>query len=179
MNTETKKPLSNIYNEFNQFIDSHQSVVMATINKAAEPEASYAPVMRHDGRFYVYISELSNHTFNLMEDPQASLLFIEPENDAKHLFARKRATLKATAKHIQRSDSEWEGTMDKLEEKFGEIIQMLKPLEDFHLFELTPLSAGYVRGFAQAYKLEGEDLSDVTHLTEGGHGKSKKNNNES
>lgn len=97
MSTETKKPLSNIYNEFNQFIDSHQSVVMATINKAAEPEASYAPVMRHDGRFYVYISELSNHTFNLMEDPQASLLFIEPENDAKHLFARKRATLKATA----------------------------------------------------------------------------------
>ncbi|MGC9385953.1 MAG: HugZ family protein [Hydrogenovibrio sp.] len=173
MTRETQKPLNGIYTEFNDFIDSHQSVVMATLNKTAEPEASYAPVMRNNGRFYIYISELSNHTFNLMEDPQASLLFIEPENEAKHLFARKRATLKTRARHIQRTEAEWETLMTQLEDKFGEIIQMLKPLEDFHLFELTPLSAGYVRGFAQAYKLEGDDLSDVTHLNEGGHGKSR------
>lgn len=52
-------------------------------------------------------------------------------------------------------------------------LHLLKPLEDFHLFELTPDSAGYVRGFAKAYKLSGSDLSEVKHLSEGGHGKSK------
>lgn len=174
MSSEKKNALAEIYNEFNQFIDSHQSVIMATINKANEPESSYAPVLKHDGSYYVYVSELSKHTDNLMENSLASLLFIEPENEAKNLFARKRATLKVTAKHIARTDNNWEDMLTLLAEKFGKIITMLKPLEDFHLFEFTPVSAGYVRGFAQAYSLEGDDLSHVIHLNEGGHGKSKK-----
>ena len=173
MSTQENKSLEEIYDEFNQFVDGFKSVVLATINKTNEPESSYAPVMKHDGKFYVYISELSNHTFNLLENPQASLLFIEPEGEAKHLFARKRATLKTRARHIKRSENEWESILGLFGEKFGKIIGMLKPMEDFHLFELTSGSAGYVSGFAQAYKLEGSDLSKVTHLTEGGHGKSK------
>lgn len=173
MSTQEKKSLDDIYDDFNQFIDGFKSVVMATINKTSEPESSYAPVLKYDGKFYVYISELSNHTSNLLGNPQASLLFIESEDGAKHLFARKRATLKTRARHIKRSESEWESILGLLEEKFGKIIGMLKPLEDFHLFELIPDSAGYVRGFAQAYRLEGSDLSKVAHLTEGGHGKSK------
>lgn len=172
--SETKDSLAGIYTEFNEFIESHQSVIMATINTLNEPESSYAPVLKHNGNYYVYVSELSKHTANLMDHPLASLLFIEPENDAKNLFARKRATLKVTAKHIARTANNWEEMLELLENKFGKIISMLKPLEDFHLFELTPVSAGYVRGFAQAYKLEGKSLSEVTHLNEGGHGKSKK-----
>lgn len=175
--TPAKKPLMSIYNEFSGFMDSFESAVLATISKDGDPESSYAPIMRHDGKFYIYVSELSAHTFNLMNTPKASVLFIEPEKEAKHLFARKRATVKTEANHLERDSAEWGTKLDALEEKFGEIIQMLRPLEDFHLFELTPKSAGYVRGFAQAYKMEGEDLSDVTHLREGGHGKSKKNDN--
>ncbi len=169
-----KVSLEDIFLEFNQFIDSHKSVVLATMNKDFEPESSYAPVLRHEGKFYIFISELSNHTENLMTKPSASLLFIEAENEAKNLFARKRATLKASAQIINRSTDQWQQVLALLEDKFGKIVSMLKPLEDFHLFELTPESAGYVRGFAQAYKLKGSDLSAVTHLNEGGHGKSRK-----
>lgn len=174
MSSTKKNALAEIYDDFNQFIDSHQSVIMATNSAVNEPESSYAPVLRYNGKFYVYISELSKHTANLMENSLASLLFIEAEDDAKNLFARKRATLKAASKEINRVDHQWQEILNLLEEKFGKIIEMLRPLEDFHLFEFTPVSAGYVRGFAQAYKLLGDDLADVTHLNEGGHGKSKK-----
>ena len=174
MSSKTKSSLAEIYNDFNQFIDSYQSVIMATNSTVNEPESSYAPVLRHNGNFYVYISELSKHTANLMGSPLASLLFIEAENDAKNLFARKRATLKVASKEIERIDHKWQEILNLLEDKFGKIIDMIRPLEDFHLFEFTPVSAGYVRGFAQAYKLNGDDLSTVTHLNEGGHGKSKK-----
>jgi len=129
--------------------------------------------MKIDKCFYIYVSELSKHTFKLINTPQASVLFIEPEQEAKHLFARKRATLKTETTHLERGSDDWNDRIDKMEGKFGEIITMLRPLEDFHLFELKPTSAGYVRGFAQAYRLEGDDLSDVKHLSEGGHGKSK------
>lgn len=173
MNSEIKNSLAAVHAEFNEFIDSHRSVIMATMNKLAEPESSYAPVLKHNGSFYVYVSELSKHTANLMDNPLASLLFIESEDDAKNLFARKRATLKVSAKHIARTDKNWEEMLELLESKFGKIISMLKPLEDFHLFELRPDSAGYVSGFAKAYKLTGNDLSEVRHLSEGGHGKSK------
>lgn len=168
-----KKPLQSIHNECMKFINDFDSAILGTVSKEGDPESSYAPIMKLQNNFYIYVSELSKHTGNLIQTPKASVLFIEPEQDAKHLFARKRATLKTQATHLARDSDEWNERINAMEEKFGEIITMLRPLEDFHLFELTPESAGYVRGFAQAYRLEGEDLSDVKHLSEGGHGKSR------
>ncbi|KUJ71065.1 HugZ family protein [Thiomicrospira sp. WB1] len=167
------KPLQSIAKEFHAFMDGFESVILATQNKKMEPEPSYAPVLRQGRHFYVFVSELSAHTFNLMESEPAGMLFIEPEGEANHLFARKRATLKASSRHVPRTDDDWEKILDRMETKFGDIITMLRKLEDFHLFELTPRSAGYVRGFAQAYRIEGEHLDEVTHLREGGHGQSR------
>lgn len=170
-NTTEKKPLQSIYRECMGFIDSFQSAVLATLNKNDEPDSSYAPILHHNQRFYIYISELASHTFNLMENPKASLMFIEPEQEADHLFARQRAILKIDASPIERETDKWIDILDEMEVKFGEIIQMLRPLEDFHLFELKPKSINYVRGFAQAYTLTGEDLDEVTHMRDRGHGK--------
>lgn len=169
---EEKKPLSSIHKELMDFINSFESTVLATVNKTSTPESSYAPVLQYNHRYYVYVSELSNHTQNLMDVPKASLLFIEPEQEAKHLFARKRASLKVNANHLSRDSDTWNEILEKMEAKFGEIIQMLRPLEDFHLFELSVAEGNYVRGFAQAYKLGGEDLSDISHINDRGHGKS-------
>lgn len=172
-NITEKKPLQSIHKEFIAFIDTHQSVIMATISKEGIPEASYAPVLRMKGKFYIFVSELSNHTLNLLNTPKASLLFIQPETEAENLFARKRVTLKTSANHIERDAANWPDIMDALEQKFGEIIQILRSLADFHLFEFKALSASYVRGFAQAYTLEGDTLDEITHLKEGGHRKNK------
>ncbi|WP_319380650.1 pyridoxamine 5'-phosphate oxidase family protein [Thiomicrorhabdus sp.] len=174
---ENKPVLAGIYKEFQEFTRDQNSVILGTVDRDNQPEASYAPVLKEVDHFYIYVSELSRHTLNLLEKPQASLLFIEDEDKAKHLFARKRATLQTRVNQVERDSERWNQVLEKMEGKFGEIIQMLKPLEDFHLFELKPQSAGYVRGFAQAYRLEGEGLSEVTHIRDRGHGKSEKSPN--
>lgn len=169
----SKLSLNEIRDEFHSFIDDKESVILGTVNKDGEPEASYAPVLRINHRFYIYVSELSQHTGNLQNTPKASLLFIEDETSSKQIFARQRATLKAKAKLIERKSDLWEVVLDSFEEKFGGMIPMLRPLEDFHLFEFTSEEAGYVRGFAQAYRIAGEELSEVAHRNDRGHGRSR------
>lgn len=169
----SKLSLNEIHNEFHAFIDDKDSVILGTINEDKTPEASYAPVLRVNHRFYIYVSELSKHTENLKSTLKASLLFIEDETTCKQLFARQRATLKAKAKLIERNSDLWEVILDSFEEKFGPMIPMLRPLEDFHLFEFTSDEASYVRGFAQAYRLNGQELSEVAHKNDRGHGRSK------
>jgi hypothetical protein len=73
-------------------------------------------------------------------------------------------------KEIQRGKEPWEKILDAMQGKHGGLIEMLKPLDDFHLFEITPIEASYVRGFAQAYKVTGTNLSEITHKNDRGHG---------
>jgi putative heme iron utilization protein len=52
------------------------------------------------------------------------------------------------------------------------MMRNLRELKDFHLFELTPVKATYVRGFAQAYHINGSQLNEINHIRDRGHGKS-------
>lgn len=158
-----KKPLASVYQDCMTFISEHRSAILATLSSENMPEASYAPVLEHNHCYYVLISELANHTQNLYNNSAVSLLFIEDEQSAENLFARKRATVKATGKMISRESDTWKSIIPKMSERLGEMIDFLQTLSDFHLFELQPNSINFVRGFAQAYTLEGPDLDEVTH----------------
>lgn len=160
---QEKKPLASVYKDCMAFIGEHRSAVLATLSENHLPEASYAPILVHDHRYYILISELANHTQNLYNNPAVSLLFIEDEQTAENLFARKRATVKVTANMIQRDSETWNTVLPKMSARLGEMIDFLQTLGDFHLFELHPNSINFVRGFAQAYTLEGPDLDEVTH----------------
>lgn len=160
---QEKKPLASVYQDCMAFISEHRSAVLATLSSENMPEASYAPVLVHNHCYYILISELANHTQNLYKNPAASLLFIEDEQSAENLFARKRATVKATGKIIARDSEAWQTLLPKMSERLGEMIDFLQTLSDFHLFELQPNSINFVRGFAQAYTLEGPELDEVTH----------------
>ena len=48
--------------------------------------------------------------------------------------------------------------MDLFADKFGDIMDLIRPLQDFKMFCLVPRSAVYVRGFAQAYAIEASQL---------------------
>lgn len=164
-----KPSLNQIADDFYCFIETFQSAILATVNPAGTPDASYAPILQQNGHFYIFISELAQHTDNLIKTPAASLLFIEPEEAASDLFARKRATLTVSARQIQRDDTRWLELIDEMENQFGEMISVLRNLSDFHLFELTPSKANFVKGFAQAYTLEGEQFQNIQHRKGTGH----------
>ena len=164
-----KPDLNAVMAECKSFSQRFESLHLATCNAAGEPEASYAPYLEVAGNYYIYVSELSAHTANLGLTGRCSALFIESEDDAKLLFARQRLTLQCQVRECARDSAEFEALMDKYVDKFGNFMSMMRKLSDFHLYELKPQTASYVVGFARAYTLSGEGLSEIRHRNDGGH----------
>lgn len=155
--------------EARDFHRAFGSMQLAT-SKADQPVASYAPYVTDDqGHFYIYLSELAQHTGNLMVNPNVSFLFIENEQDAAHLFGRRRLTYQAVAECIPRDTAEFDRRLDQFEAVHGGFMKMLRGLVDFRLFVLRPSGANFVRGFAQAYELQGADLQRIRHVNDRGH----------
>lgn len=146
-----------------------QTLHLATCNNTGIPEASYAAYVEYEGSYYIYISELAKHCSNLKENAHASVLFIESEAETKHPFARQRLTLSCTASECERDSQEFEIVMAKFSEKFGNFMDMIARLSDFHLYQLTPEQGNFVAGFAKAFTLTGNDLANITHRNEQGH----------
>lgn len=163
------KTLDSVQQDFTTFIAGFRSAQLATVSPDGWPESSYAPFVRLNGVWYVYLSELAQHTRNLLEHPCLSLMLIEPEDAAAQVFARKRASLRMTASEVSRETSEWLEVMGLFTATFGDIMQVLRGLTDFHLFALRPQQGVFVRGFAQAFELGGEDMLVVRHVRDRGH----------
>lgn len=160
-----------VLKEFHEFNLSFNSVILGTVNEEGQADTSYTPILRIDGQLYIYISELAVHTANLLNSLNASLMFIEPEDSARNLFKRQRSTIRVDARTIARGSEEWEVIMDSYSKEFGTITRNLYKAKDFHLFELIPQHATYVRGFAQAYNISGKRLDQIKHKADRGHGK--------
>lgn len=151
------------------FQQQFQSLQLATTDLHGLPEASYAAYVAHDQRFYVYVSELATHCANLRNTGRCAVMFIESEQAAAHLFARKRLVFQCAANEIVREDAKFNVVMGLFFNQFGKFMEVISNLTDFHLIELIPAQGSYVSGFAKAYHLHGQDLTRVTHRNEQGH----------
>ena len=60
--------INEVTTEFRVFRNSFQSVQLATVDEHGKPEASYAPCLRDRKHIYVFVSELSRHTANLIHN---------------------------------------------------------------------------------------------------------------
>jgi hypothetical protein len=161
--------LLNVREACRAFPSRFQSLYLGTVDAHGQPQASHAPYVAHEGRYCVYLSDLARHTANLRATARASVLFIESEEQARHLFARERLTLACQAAECLRGTPRFEAVMDVFDRRFGTFMQVIRPLQDFRLFELQPLSGAYVAGFARAYSLDGTDLDLIRHRNEQGH----------
>lgn len=142
-------------------IVQQQSLLMATLSSAGEADISYAPYLRHDGVFYIFISQLAQHTQNLLAHPQASLLFIEPEAQAQNPFARQRLTFRCSARVIAKDQADYALRLTEMTEKFGATVELLRGLPDFHLIALTPQDGLFVAGFGKAIAVDGQGCLQV------------------
>ena len=151
----TFRPMNNeLHNDVKNLIAGFDTVLMATSGADGEPEISYSPYAIVEAQLYVFLSDLAMHTGNLKANPRASLLFIENEQDAEKLHARKRVTFRATAQLLDRNSDQFRSAMTAMEARFGEIMPLLESLPDFHLFAMRTDSATLVRGFADAHTIE-------------------------
>ncbi len=134
------------------------SLILAT-SDGGDPDASYAPfVLDDDLAACIFVSELARHTRNLLRQRRAGVLFIEEENEARNPFARRRLALHCRVDEIARDSQQGERLLDRMQQRFGNTVELLRGLPDFHLLRLDVIDGSYVRGFAQAYPVRGNEL---------------------
>ena len=150
------------------FLGRFKTLQMATASATGEPEASYAPFVRtDDNAFHICVSDLSRHTGHLVATGRASVLIIEDESASSQLFARRRLVFECDAAQIERGAERWQTVMDRFERKFGEVIELIRPLADFRMFALVPRRGVFVKGFGQAYRIVGPALDAFGEVNDG------------
>jgi putative heme iron utilization protein len=142
--------------EIKAFRDGFASVLIASTDADNSPHLSYAPTICDDSdNLIIFISELARHTGNLIGNPRTSLMFIEDEAACKNPFARRRLSYDCRVEMIQADTAKAGALLDKLEQRFGNIVRSLRQLPDFHLMRVIPLQGSYVKGFGAAYRWQG------------------------
>ncbi len=168
MNKNKTENHTSIAEDLHELMSAQQTLLLSTATTSGVPDLSYAPFVRdHTGRFYIFVSELAGHTANLLANPQASVMFIGIESESRNLFARERAVFACHVCEIAGDEPVYGVQLQALQDKFGEVVGVLRSLRDFHLFALIPENGRYVAGFGRAYTINVSDntLSPVLPRT--------------
>ncbi|NJM97975.1 MAG: HugZ family protein [Phormidesmis sp. RL_2_1] len=149
---------------YQAFLAQFGSVILATVSPDQQPQASYAPCVIDSSRnIYVFVSGLSAHTQNLINTGKASALFIEDESKTQQMFARKRLSYTCVAQLVDRESPHWQVIAQQFEDRFGPIVDVMKGLADFRIFQLQPQSGRFVVGFGAAYDIDPNNLNRLIH----------------
>jgi putative heme iron utilization protein len=139
--------------------DTTQSLFISTITTNDCPNSSYAPYIMDDaGHFYIFISQLAQHTQDLQNNPKVSILLMEDEQKTPQILARKRATYYCDCRVVEKENPNYTALLDAFETSFGKIMKRLRTLPDFMLFKLEVQSGHFVQGFGKAYLITPDGL---------------------
>jgi hypothetical protein len=140
--------------EVESFLETFQTLIIASLTPEGEPYASTAPYVRMGCDFYILISTVAQHGRNLLDAKKVSLLFVEDESQCIQPFARKRVTIEAEVSEIIREEETFFHAIERFKAHFDpELVTSLSQMGDFHLFKLSPSSGSVVMGFGKAYRL--------------------------
>ena len=138
-----------ISSEMVEFIDSFQSVIISS-DLGEHCTASYAPFVRVEDEIFVLLSEIAEHFKSIKNAPnKVQILFLQNENEAKTIFARRRVSFNASAEFTPKNDE----ILAKFEEKFKNesAFVMIKKMSDFHIVKFALGKGRLVNGFGAAY----------------------------
>ena len=158
---------SQLLTEVEALLQRSHSIQLATLNEQGQPEISYAPYIRYNNHFYLYLSGLAKHSQNLVLNPDFSFMVIEDEVGCKQPFARKRLRVTAVSSVVDKSTDVYAKVMGSFNQQFGNVIELLESLPDFNCYEITLKKGSFVLGFGQAYSFEGSEFESLSLLREG------------
>ena len=152
--------MSAISREAAALIRTHRWAALATLD-AGEPLASMVAYALEPGGglLLFHVSQLAQHTRNLLAHPRGALAITEPdalEGDPQRL---QRVTLTGTASVLYPNEEEYLAAAEAYIERFPDA-QMRFELGDFLLFRFIPAEARYVGGFARAARFSWADIVD-------------------
>lgn len=136
--------------------------MLATASDNAS-HCSYVPCIWINGKVYILVSGLAEHTGNLkhVKNNKIGCMLIEDESASPQIFARCRLMFKSGVKQIERTSKLWPEIITLFKQRFGEIVEVLDSLPDFVIIELKPEQAVLVKGFGDAHQLSEEILNNT------------------
>ncbi len=153
--------------QLSTYLEPFKSAVLGTIGENGYPFSSYAPFYYDGISIYIFISDIATHAKNMQQRPRASAFFIEDENQAQQIFARKRISLQCDVARISKNDHSYASIMEAFVSKQGETLTMLMGMGDFNLYVLTPIYGEATFGFGEAYNIGGEKMDRLVARTGG------------
>ncbi len=158
----------------NEFLEQIKSLTISSLDENGYPFSSYAPYVKYNNKYYVYLSLMAKHSSNLTQNKIASIFFCEDEQDCKNIFAKKRVSIQCETLKLAQNTQNEEEILNEFKAKFSEeMVNMLKKMGDFYLFEFTPFYGEAVFGFGKAYNLGGENFEEFVqreNISSTGHG---------
>jgi putative heme iron utilization protein len=142
-----------------ELLRSRRTAALGTLHDG-EPAVSMVPfgVAADGASFLIHVSGLAQHTRDMRRDGRVSLMMVEDESAPTSPLALARVSIRAIAVEIIRDSGEYVsgrsaylGRHPDAEELFG--------FGDFALFELRPVDARFVGGFARAFHVSAEELA--------------------
>lgn len=155
--------MTSVKQELQEFIDSMDSVILSSLSPSGQVVCSYAPLLRFEGRYYIYVSEVAEHYASLRANPDnVEVMFLEDESKAKSVILRKRVRYRVKARFIERG-SEFDKVFDNFIDHTGGAggIKTIRNMMDFHLIYLEFLKGRFVKGFGQAYDILNGEISYI------------------
>ncbi len=148
-------------------LSSIKSLCLSTCNADGEPNIGYTPFVVNDTDLIVFVSQLARHTRDMLETRSVAVLIMADEQDSQQIFARTRLSYRCSATPIAADSPDYNDLLDRYQQQHGKMVDLLRQLPDFVLFQLRPVSGQFVMGFGKAYKLEGEKLDQFVHARTG------------
>ncbi len=149
-------------------IRAQRWAALATVGDAGPLASMVAYAPEPDlSALLLHLSRLAAHTGNLLEKPVASLVIGEPDSGAGDPQELERLTVSGSVSEVSRHHPRY----TRLRDCYLRRLPAAEPLfgfGDFMLFRLVPQQVRYVGGFAQAYTLDGAELSKLVSTVEGG-----------
>lgn len=150
--------------EATAFIASIQTFTLATLDANAKPAVSYTPYCQTESGYGIFISALSEHTQQLIDNPALSIMWIADENSSPNPFARQRMIATASATHHPHDSDGHKSVVSAMSTRFPDMMAVLSTLSDFQAFELNIHSYRYIKGFGKAYHSSTGNLQDLIHI---------------
>ncbi|KAF0193324.1 MAG: hypothetical protein FD165_427 [Gammaproteobacteria bacterium] len=144
-----------------QLIQQQRWAALATLD-ANGPLASMAcyAVEPASGGLALHLSQLAQHTRNMLEDPRVSLIISEPDDGREDPQTLARLSIQGRVVALERDTDDYNRAGQIYQARFPASAQRFG-FADFVLFRLTPHEVRIVGGFARAYTLSSDEFRQL------------------
>ena len=129
--------------------------------QGSEPFVSMVPyAIDSKGKLIIHVSTLAAHTKHMLENTRVSLMVMAAPSPDVSAQATPRVTIQGVATQLDKASPEYGQAKAVYVERFPQSFDLFG-FSDFSVFTITPSSARFVAGFAQAKTLSAEDFCEA------------------